>query len=44
MASDKSTEEQVARVTACNYVKFETGWNLPAVLKIVTCPAHAALT
>ena len=25
-----------ARVRACNYVKFETGWNLPPV----TCPAH----
>ena len=26
------------------YVKFETGRNLLPVLKIVTCPAHAALT
>ena len=34
----------VARVRACNYIKFETGWNLPPVLKIVTCPVHAVLT
>ena len=32
-----------ARVRACNYVKFETGQNLPPVLKMVTRPAHAAL-
>ena len=24
----KNASEQVARVRACNYVKFETGWNL----------------
>ena len=34
----------VARVRACDYIKFETGWNLPPLLKIVTCRAHAALT
>ena len=28
--------ERAARVRACNYVKFETGQNLPPVLKIVT--------
>ena len=27
----------VTRVRVCNYVKLETGWNLPPVLKIVTC-------
>ena len=32
------------RVRAYNYVKLETGRNLLPVLKIVTCPAHAALT
>ena len=32
------------RVRACNYVKFETGRNLPPVLKIVTRHVHAALT
>ena len=40
----KSAQEQAARVRACNYVKFETGWNLLPVLKIVTRPAHAVLT
>ena len=33
----KSRQERVARVRACNYIKFEFGWNLPRVLKIVTC-------
>ena len=28
----------------CNYVKFETGRNLPPILKIVTHPVHATLT
>ena len=28
----------------CNSVKFETGWNLPLVLKIVTHTAHAVYT
>ena len=32
----KSALEWAARVRACNYVKFETGQNLPPVLKIVT--------
>ena len=32
------TNEWLVRV--CNYVKFETGRNLPPVLKIVTCRAH----
>ena len=40
----KNAEERAARVRACNYVKFETGRNLPPVLKIVTRPVHAALT
>ena len=31
---------QVARVRPCNYVKFETGWNLLWVLKIVTHTVH----
>ena len=35
---------QLARVRACNSVKFETGWNLLAVLKIATHVAHAAWT
>ena len=34
-------QQRVARVRACNYVKFETGGNLPPVLKIVTHTAHA---
>ena len=34
----KSAQEQTARVRACNYAKFETGWNLPPVLK--TCTVH----
>ena len=38
----KSTQEWVARVRVCNFSKFETGLNLPPVLKIVTRPAHAA--
>ena len=37
-------KEWAARVRAYNYVKFETGRNLPPVLKIVTRPAHAVLT
>ena len=40
----KSAQERAARVRACNYLKFETGRNLPPVLKIVTRPAHAVLT
>ena len=28
----------------CNSVKFETGWNLLPVLKIVTHTGHAAYT
>ena len=38
----KNASEQVARVRACNCVKFETGQNLPPVLKIVTYTAHTA--
>ena len=34
----KSAQEWTARVRACNYAKFETGWNLPPVLK--TCTVH----
>ena len=30
------------RVRACNYVKIETRWNFPPVLKIVTRTAQAA--
>ena len=30
----------VLRVRACNYIKFESGWNLPPVLKIVTRTAE----
>ena len=33
----KSAQERAARGRACNYIKFQTGWNLPPVLKIVTC-------
>ena len=29
-------KERAARVRACNSVKFETGRNLPQILKIVT--------
>ena len=36
----KSAYKRAARVRACNYVKFETGRNLPLLLKIVTCPAR----
>ena len=32
----KSAWERATWVGACNYIKFETGWNLPPVLKIVT--------
>ena len=39
---DKSTQERATRVRACNYIKIETGWNFPPVLKIVTCTAQAA--
>ena len=28
--------QQATRVRVCNSIKFETGWNLPPVLKIVT--------
>ena len=35
--------ERAAWVRACNSVKFETGRNLPPVLKIVTRTAHALL-
>ena len=35
------TREWTARVRACNFVKLETGWNLPPVLKIVTRTGHA---
>ena len=38
----KSAQERAARVRACNTVKFETGWNLPPVLQIVTHTGHAA--
>ena len=31
----------VARVKVCNSITFETGWNLPPVLIIVTYSAHA---
>ena len=34
--------ERAARVRACNSIKFETGLNLPPVLKIVTRTGHAA--
>ena len=34
----KSTYKRTTSVRACN---FETGWNLPPVLKIVTHTAHA---
>ena len=30
-------KEWATRLRACNYVKIETGWNFPPVLKIVTC-------
>ena len=33
---------RAARVGACNFIDFETGQNLPLVLKIVTCTMHAA--
>ena len=39
----KSAKARAARVRVCNYVKFKPGWNLLPVLKIATCPAHAAL-
>ena len=29
--------------SACNYVKFETGWNLLPILKIIAHTAHALL-
>ena len=35
-------QERPARVRVCNYVKFETGQNLPPVLKIATCIGRAA--
>ena len=38
MYNIKSAKERVARVRACNYIKFKTGQNLPLVLKIVTRP------
>ena len=41
MSWTKSALEQAARGRVRNYVKFETGRNLPPVLKR---PAHAALT
>ena len=34
--------KSVAWVRACNLVKFETGRNLPPVLKIVTHSVHTA--
>ena len=34
-------QEWATRVRACNYVKIETGWNFPPVLKIVTPTAQA---
>ena len=37
----KISQEQAARVRVCNYVEFETGQNLPPVLKIVTHTAHS---
>ena len=40
----KSAQERVARVRACDYIKFETGQNLPLAIKIVTHREHAALT
>ena len=42
IAEGTSNRKVSARVTACNYVKFEIRQNLPPVLKIVTRPAHAA--
>ena len=44
MGDSKSEYKRAARVRACNYVKFKPGRNLPPVLKIVTRPAHTALT
>ena len=37
VSSDKSRYQPAAKVIACSFVKFETGRNLPLVLKIVTC-------
>ena len=31
----------MAGVRGCNFVEFETGWNLPSVLKRVTRSVHA---
>ena len=39
---DKSAQERVDGVRACNSVKFENDQNLPPVLKIVIHTAHAA--
>ena len=37
------SQEPAAKVRACNSVKFETSWNLPPVLKIVTCTAQLCI-
>ena len=31
----KSTQERVAWVRACNSIKFESGWNLPSILRFL---------
>ena len=44
ITTTESASEWMAWVRACNSIKFETGRNLPPVLKIVTHTAHAAWT